>query len=164
MTKLDSILKNRNITLPTKVCMVKDVVFPVVKYRCESWTIKKAEGQRIDAFELWCWRNSWESLGLQGDQTSWSWRKSILTIHWKDSRWCSNTLSTWCKEPTPWKRPWCWERLRAGGEKGATKDEMLDASLTQWTWVWTKSRRWWRTGNPGMLQSMGSQRVRSDTT
>ena len=56
MTKLDSILKNRNITLPTKVCMVKDVVFPVVKYRCESWTIKKAEGQRIDAFELWCWR------------------------------------------------------------------------------------------------------------
>ena len=56
MTKLDSILKNRNITLPTKVCMVKDVVFPVVKYRCESWTIKKAEDQRIDAFELWCWR------------------------------------------------------------------------------------------------------------
>ena len=56
MTNLDSILKSRNITLPTKVCLVKAMVFPVVKYGCESWTIKKAEHQRIDAFELWCWR------------------------------------------------------------------------------------------------------------
>ena len=56
MTNLDSILKNRDITLPTKVCLVKSMVFPVVMYRCESWTIKKAEGWRIDAFELWCWR------------------------------------------------------------------------------------------------------------
>ena len=56
MTNIDSILKNRNITLPTKVCLVKAVVFPVVIYGCESWTIKKAESQRIDAFELWCWK------------------------------------------------------------------------------------------------------------
>ena len=56
MTKLDSILKSRDITLPTKVCLVKVMVFPVVVYGCESWTIKKAECQRIDAFELWCWR------------------------------------------------------------------------------------------------------------
>ena len=56
MTNLDSILKSRYITLPTKVCLVKAIVFPVVMYRCESWTIKKAEHQRIDAFELWCWR------------------------------------------------------------------------------------------------------------
>ena len=56
MTNLDSILKSRDITLPTKVCLVKAVVFPVIMYRCESWTIKKVEGQRIDAFELWCWR------------------------------------------------------------------------------------------------------------
>ena len=56
MTNLDSILKNRDIILPTKACLVKDVVFPVVMYGCESWTIKKAECQRIDAFELWCWR------------------------------------------------------------------------------------------------------------
>ena len=56
MTNLDSILKSRDITLPTKVCLVKAMVFPVVMYRCESWTIKKAERQRIDAFELWCWR------------------------------------------------------------------------------------------------------------
>ena len=56
MTNLDSILKSRDITLPTKVCLVKTMVFPVVMYGCESWTIKKAEHQRIDAFELWCWR------------------------------------------------------------------------------------------------------------
>ena len=56
MTKLDSILKSRDITLPTKVCQVKAMVFPVVMYGCESWTIKKAEHQRMDAFELWCWR------------------------------------------------------------------------------------------------------------
>ena len=56
MTNLDSMLKSRDITLPTKVCLVKAMVFPVVRYGCESWTIKKAEHQRIDAFELWCWR------------------------------------------------------------------------------------------------------------
>ena len=56
MTNLDNILKNREITLLTKVCLVKAMVFPLVMYGCESWTIKKAEGQRIDAFELWCWR------------------------------------------------------------------------------------------------------------
>ena len=56
MTNLDSILKSRDITLPTKICLVKATVFPVVMYRCESWTVKKAEHQRIDAFELWCWR------------------------------------------------------------------------------------------------------------
>ena len=67
MTNLDSILKSRDITLPTKVCLVKSMVFPVVMYRCESWTIKKAEGWRIDAFELWCWRRL---LRVQGDQTS----------------------------------------------------------------------------------------------
>ena len=68
MTNLDSILKSRDITLSTKVCLVKAMVFPVVMYGCVSWTIKKAEHQRIDAFELWCWRR--ESLGLQGDPTN----------------------------------------------------------------------------------------------
>ena len=58
MSNLDSIFKSRDITLPTKVCLVKAMVFPVVKYRCESWTIKKAEHPRIDAFELWCWGDS----------------------------------------------------------------------------------------------------------
>ena len=75
MTNLDSILKSRDITLLTKVHLVKAMVFPVVMYGCESWTIQKAECQRIDAFELWCWRRFWESLGLQEDQTSQSLRK-----------------------------------------------------------------------------------------
>ena len=70
ITNLDSILKSRDITLPTKVCLVQAMVFPVVMYGCESWTVKKAEHQRIDAFELLCWRRLWESLGLQGDPTS----------------------------------------------------------------------------------------------
>ena len=70
MTNLDSILKSRDITLSTKVHLVKAVVFPVVMYGCESWTVKKAEHRRIDAFELWCLRNSGESIGLQGDPTS----------------------------------------------------------------------------------------------
>ena len=70
MTNLDSIFKSRDITLPTKVHLLKAMIFPVVMYGCESWTIKKAEHQRIDAFELWCWRNSSESLGWQGDPTS----------------------------------------------------------------------------------------------
>ena len=78
------------------------MVFPIVMYGCESWTMKKAECQRIDGFELWCWDDSWESLGLQGNPTSPSYRKSVLNIQWKD--WCwswnSNVLVTWCHELT----------------------------------------------------------------
>ena len=81
-------------------------------------------------------------------------------MHWKN--WCksrnSNTLDTCCEEPTHWKRPWCWERLKAGeGDKRGW--HVWIASLTQWTWIWANSGRWWRTGEPGVLQSMGSQRV-----
>ena len=70
MTNIDSIFKSRDITLPTKVRLVKAMVFPVVMYGCESWTVKKAEHRRIDAFELWCWRRLLKSLGLHRDQTS----------------------------------------------------------------------------------------------
>ena len=70
MTNLDSTFKSRDITLLTKVCLVKAMVFPVVMYGCESWTVKKAERRRIDAFELWCWRRLLRVLGLQGDPTS----------------------------------------------------------------------------------------------
>ena len=75
MTNLDSILKSRDITLPTQVHIIKAVIFPVVTHRCQSWTIKKAEGQRVDAFELWCWRRH-----LRDDETSQSWRKLTWTI------------------------------------------------------------------------------------
>ena len=105
-------------------------------------------------------QDSWESLGQQGDQT----RKSVLNIHWKDWwwSWSSNTLDIWCEGQTHWKRPWCWERLRAGGEGDDREWDGWMASLTQWTWVWTSSGSWWRTGTPGILQSMESQRVRHD--
>ena len=85
MTNLDSILKSRDITLSTKVRLVKAMVFPVVMYGCESWTVKKAECRRIDGFELWCWRRLLrESLGLQGDPTSPSESRSVPGVHWKD--------------------------------------------------------------------------------
>ena len=84
MTNLRSILKTRDFILLAKVCLVQTVVSPVVMYRCENWTIKKAEHQRIDAFELWCWEYFWEALGLQRDISSPSLMKSILNIHRKD--------------------------------------------------------------------------------
>ena len=111
--------------------------------------------------------DSWESFGQQGDPT-----RSNLSIlkevspecHWKD--WCwswnSNTLATWCEELTHWKRPWCWDRWRVGGEGNDRGWDSWMASLIQWTWVWVNSRSWWWTGRPGMLQSMGLQRVRHD--
>ena len=105
--------------------------------------------------------DSWESLGQQGDQTNPSSRKSTLNIHWKGWcwRWNFNTLATWCEELTHWKRPWCWERLRAGGEGDDKGWDSWMASLTRWTRVWANSRRWWWTGKPGVRQSVGSQRV-----
>ena len=76
--------------------------------------------------------------------------------------WNSNTLATWCKELTHLKRPWCWERLRAGGEGENKGWDGWMASPSQWTWVWVNSRCWWWTGRPGMLRFMGSQRVGHD--
>ena len=102
MTNLDSILKSRDITLPAKLCLVKAMVFPVVIYGFDSWTIKKAECRRIDVFELWCWRRLL--------RIPWTERRSNQSIlneinpeySWK--AWCwswsSNTLATWCKELT----------------------------------------------------------------
>ena len=115
MTNLDSILKSKDITL-LKVYIVKAMVFSVVMYGCESWTIKKAECWRIDVFELWCWRRLLRVPWTAKDQTSQSCRKSVLTIHWKDWcwSWSYNTLAIWCKELSHWKRAWCWERLKVG--------------------------------------------------
>ena len=164
MINLDSILKSRDITLLAKVHLVKAMIVPVVMYGCESWTTKKAEHWRTDAFELWCWKRFLRVLGLQGDPTSPSWRKSVLNIHQKD--WCwswkSNTLATWCEELTHLKSPWCWERLKAGGEGDDRGWDGWMASLTQWTWVWVNFGSWWWTGRPGVLLPMGLRRVRHD--
>ena len=122
-------------------------------------TLKKGECWRIDAFELWCWRRLLRVLGLQGDPTSPSERKSVLNIHWKDWcwSWSSNTLATWCKGLTLWKRLQCRERLKAGGEGDDRGWDGWMASLTQWTWVWASYGSWWWTGKPGVLQSIGAQ-------
>ena len=153
MTNLDSILKSRDITLLTKVCVVKAMVFPVVMYGCESWTIKKAEHQRIDAFELWCWRRLL--------RVPWTARRSNQSIlkemnpeyYWKG--WCwswnFNTLATWCEGLTHRERLWCWERLKLEGEGDDRGWDGWMASLTLWTWVWVSSRSWWWTGKPGVL-------------
>jgi len=166
MTDLDSILKSRDITLPAKVCLVKALVFPVVMYVCESWTIKKAEHWRIiiNAFELWCWRRLL--------RVSWTARRSNQSIlketspeySLKGLMRNSNTLATWCEKLTHLKRPWCWERLKAGGEGDDRRWDGWMASPTQWTWVWVSSRSWWWTGKPGVLQSVGSQRLGRDCT
>ena len=140
------------------------IFFQVVMYGCGIWTIKKAECWRIDAFELWCWRRL---LGVPW--TARRFNQSILKesspeYSLKDRcwSWSSNTLATWCKELTHWKRPWCWERLKVGGEGDDRGWDGWMASPTQWTWVWVSSGNWWWTGKPGVLQSMGFQRIGHD--
>ena len=156
MTKLDSILKSRDITLPTKAHWDKAMVFEVVMYGCGSWTVKKEQHWKIDAFELWFWRRL--------SRVPWVARRSVLNIHWNDQcwSWTSNTLATWCEDLTHWKRPWCWERLREGREGNNRGWDGWKASLIQWTWVWVNSGSWWFSRRPGVLQSMGSQRVIHD--
>ena len=114
-------IKKQRHYLPTKLHLVKAMVFPVVMYGCESWTIKKVEHWRTDAFELWCWilRVPW--IARRSNQSV---LKEISPdFHWKDWSWSwsSNTLATWWEELTHWKRLWCWGKLRAIGE-GATED------------------------------------------
>ena len=161
MTKLASLLKSRDITLPAKVHLVKAMVFPVVMCGCESWTIKKAERQRVDAFQLVLEKTLESPLDC----------KEIQPVHPKRNQFwmfIGGTdvegetlilLATWCKELTHLKRPWCWKRLKVGGEGDKRGWDGWMASLTQWTWVWVNSGSWWWTGRTGVLQSMGSQRV-----
>ena len=118
MTNLDSMFKSRDITLSTKVCLNNAMVFPAVMCGCESWTIKKDEHQRIDAFELWCWRRLL--------RVPWTARRSNWSILKEISPGCSleglmlklilQYFGPWCEELIHLKRPWCWERLRAGGK------------------------------------------------
>ena len=132
-------------------------------YACESWTLKKAECQRIDAFELRCWRRLL--------RVPWTVRRSNQSILKEISPGCSleglmlklkpQYFGHWCEELTHWKRPWCWERLRTGGEGDDRGWDGSMASPTR-TRVWMDSGSWWWTGRPGMLWFMGSQRVGHD--
>ena len=166
MTNLDSIFKSRDVTLPTKVRLVKAMVFPVVMYGCESWTVKKAEHGRIDAFELWCWRR-------------------LLRVPWTARRTNQSTL----KEINPgcsleglmrklklqyfghpmW-RPDSFENTLILGKtegrrrRGRQKMRWLDGITDSMDMGWVDSGSWWWTGKPGMLWFMGSQRVRHDWT
>ena len=154
--------KSRNITLLTKVCLAKALVFPVVIYGCESWTVKKAECWRIDAFELWCWK-----ILLR---VPWTTRRSNQSILKEISREYSleglmlklQYFGHFMGKLTHWARPWCWERLKAGGEGDNRGWDGWMASLTRWIWVWASSGSWWWTGKPDVRQSMGSQRVKHD--
>ena len=164
MTNLDSILKSRDLTLPTKVCLVKAMVFPVVMYVCESWTIKKAKHWRTDAFELWCLRRLF--------RVPWTTRTSHQSILKEISPGCSleglmlelklQYFGHLMQRADSFEKTWCWERLRAGGEGDGRGWDGWMASPTQWTWVWVNSGSWWWTGRPGVLRFMGSQRVGHD--
>ena len=161
MTNLDGILKSTDITLPTKVCLVKAMVFP---HGCESRTIKKAEGWRIDTFELWCWRRllrvPWAARrcnqsilkeinpehSLQGLMLKLK-LQYLGHLMWRTDP-LENTLMLGKTES--WRRRG-WQRMR-----------FWMASPTRWPWLWVSSGSWWLTGKPGVLQSMGSQRVRHD--
>ena len=161
MTNLDSILNSRNITLPNRVCLVKVMVFPVVVYGCESWTIKKAEHQRIDASELWCWRrllrDCWTSR-----RSNQSILKKIIPEYSLEGLMVKLKLLYFghlMQRTDSFERHWFWERLKVGEGDNRGWDGWM-ASLTQWTWVWVDSGSWWWTGRSGVLQSMGLQRVR----
>ena len=155
MTNLDSIFKIRDITLPTKVHLVKAMVFPVVMSGCESWTVRRLSTKELMLLNCGVGEDSWESLGLQ-DPTSPFWRRSTLGFLWKEWcwSWSSSTLGTSWEELTHWKRLWCWEELGAGGEGDDRGWDGWMASRTQWTWVWVNSGSWWWTGRPGVLWFM----------
>ena len=137
------------------------MVFPVVMYGCESWTVKKPERQRIDAFELWCWRRLL--------RVPWTARRSNQSMLKEISPGYSleglmlklkrQNFGHLMQRTDSLRNPWCWERLKAGGEGVDRRWDGWIVSLTQWTWVWASSGRWWRTGKPGLLQFMVSQRL-----
>ena len=160
MANLDSILNSRNITLSTMVRLAKAMIFPVVLYWCESWTIKKAEHWRIDAFELWYWR-----LLLRAP---WIERRSNQSILKEIHPGCSLEELMLKLKPKLWPpdaKSWLiWKAPRLGKIEGRWEgdDRGWDgwmASLTQWTWFWVDSGSWWWTGRLGMLWFTGSQLV-----
>ena len=164
MTNLDNILKSRDIALPTKVHLVKAMVFPVVMYGCESWTRQKAEHRKINAFELWCWRRLL--------RVPWIARRSNQSILKEISAGCSleglmlklklQYFGHLMRRPDSLEKSLMLGKDWGQEEKGNRGWDSWMESLTQWTGVWVDSESWWRTGRPGVLRFLGSQRVRHD--
>ena len=143
--------------------LIKAMVFPVVMYGCKSWTIKKAEHRRIDAFEVWCWnrllRVPWTA--RRSNQVHPKENQSWIFIGKTDAE--AETLVLW---PLIWRtdslEKTCWERLKARGEGNDRGWDGWMASLTRWKWVWASLGSWWWIGKVGMLQSIRLQRVGRD--
>ena len=164
LTDLDSILKSRDITLPTKVQLVKAMVFPVVMYGCESWTVKKAEHRRIDAFEMWCWRRLL--------RVPWTARRSNQSILKEISPGISlermmlklkfHYFGHLMQRVDSLERTLMLRWIEGRSRRGRRGWDGCMASPTRWTWVWVNSRRWLWTGRPGVLRFMGSQRFGHD--
>ena len=163
ITKLDNMLKSRDITLPTKFRLVKAMIFPVVMYGWESWTIKKAEHQRSDTFELWCWRRLL--------RVPWTARRSNQSILKEiNPEYSLEGLMLKMKlqyfghlmhRVDSLEKTLMFARLKARRQKKEHQMMRRLASLTQRTWIWANSGREWSTEEPGVLHSLGSQ---SDTT
>ena len=160
VTKLDSVLKSKDITLPTKAHVVITMVFPVLMYGCESWTTKKAERQRIDILKLWCWRRLLR-IPWTARKSNQSILKEISPEHSLEGLMLELQLQYFghlMGRTDSLEKTWCWERLKAGREGDDRGSDGWMASPTQWRWVWG-SGSWWWTGRPGVLWSMGSWRV-----
>ena len=144
MTNLGSILKSRDITLPTKVHLVKAMLFPMVKYGCESWTIKNAEHQRVDAFELWCWRRLL--------RVPWTARRSNQSILKETSPGCSleglmlklklQYFGHLMRRADSFEKTLMLGKIEGRRRRGRQRMKLLDGSPTQWTWVWVASGSW----------------------
>ena len=148
-----------------KIHLVKAMVFPVVMFRCEGCTIKKAEHWRIDAFELWCWRRLL--------RVPWTARRSNQSILKEINPGCSweglmlklkfQYFGHLMRRADPFEKTLMWGKIEGMRRRGWQRMGWLDASPTQWTWVWVGSRSWWWTGRPGVLWFTGLQRVRHDS-
>ena len=162
MTNLDSKLKSRDITLSTKVCLVKAMVFPVVIYGCESWTIKKAKHRRIDAFELWCWRRLLRVLWTTSSSDQ-SILKEISPKYSLEGLMLKLKLQFFghlMQRTNSFEKTLILGKIE-GGRRGQQKMRLLDGITDSMDRVWVSSGIWWWTGRPGVLQSMGSQRIRT---
>ena len=153
MTNIDSILKSRDITLPTKVRLVKAMVFPLVMYECETWTIKKAEHQRIDAFELWYWRRLLRVLWI-ARRSNRSILKEISPEYSLEGLKLKLKLQYFGH--LIWRTDWFEKTLMLGKIEDRRRGDNRGwdgwmAPLTRWTWVWASSRSWWWTGKSGVL-------------